>query len=130
MDSTAQDHGTQAQHRPCEHAGREDAPGTAEGAGGLVTPGSTGPRRKYLGLDGGVRASGLSAQERLAVHFRFQTGDVATAEVFAELVHLLQLEKVDPQHLDRFHHLEAETKAQRRTRQHEARAPSAARSCA
>lgn len=32
MDSTAQDHGTRAQYRPCEHAGREDAPGTAEGA--------------------------------------------------------------------------------------------------
>lgn len=84
-------------------------------------------RHKYLGLDGGIRASRFSAQESLTVHFRFQTSDIATAEVFAEFINLLQLEKMNPQNLDRFHHLEAENTKAQRTRRHGVRAPSPAR---
>jgi hypothetical protein len=39
------------------------------------------------------------------VHLGLEAGDVAVAEVLAELVDLLQLQKVDPQHLDGLHHL-------------------------
>lgn len=66
-----------------------------------------------LTLDGGVGAPQVSTQQRLAVHLGLQAGDVAAAEVFAQLVHLLQLQQVDPQHLDGFHHLWASHGGQR-----------------
>lgn len=75
-----------------------------------------GPRAQaYLTLGGGdtrdltldrrVGASQVSTQQSLTVHLGLQAGDVAAAEVFAQLVHLLQLQQVNPQHLDGFHHL-------------------------
>ena len=42
----------------------------------------------------------LSPQQVLTLHLPFQAGDVAVAEVLAQLLHLLQLQQVDPQHLD------------------------------
>ncbi len=39
------------------------------------------------------------------MHLGLEAGDVTVAEVFTELVHLLQLQQVNPQHLDRLHHL-------------------------
>lgn len=39
------------------------------------------------------------------MHLGLEAGDVAVTEVLAELVHLLQLQQVDTQHLDRLHHL-------------------------
>ena len=54
----------------------------------------------YLGLEGGqagalhrgVGAPGVSAQQGLTVHLGLQAGDVAAAEVLAEVAHLLQLQ--------------------------------------
>lgn len=62
---------------------------------------------EVLGLAqrGGVRASWISTQQGLAVHLGLQAGDVAAAEVLTQVAHLLQLQQVDPQHLDGFHHL-------------------------
>lgn len=39
------------------------------------------------------------------MHLGFEAGDVAVAKVLAQLVDLLQLQKVDAQHLDCLHHL-------------------------
>lgn len=58
-----------------------------------------------LTLHGRVGAAGLAAQQRLAVHLGLEAGDVAAAEVLAQVAHLLQLQQVDPEHLDGFHHL-------------------------
>lgn len=59
-----------------------------------------------LALYGGVRASRVATQQSLAVHLRLEAGDVAAAEVLTQVAHLLQLQQVDPQHLDGFHHLQ------------------------
>ena len=42
----------------------------------------------------------------LALHLALEAGDVSVAEVLAELLHLLQLQQVDPQHLYGPDHLE------------------------
>jgi hypothetical protein len=44
----------------------------------------------------------------LTLHLALETGDVSVAEILAELLHLLQLQQVDPQHLDRSDHLKIE----------------------
>ena len=49
----------------------------------------------YLCLYGGVGAAWFSTQQRLAVHLGLEAGDVAAAEVFAQVTHLLQLQQVD-----------------------------------
>lgn len=59
-----------------------------------------------LALYGGVGAPRVATQQSLAVHLGLEAGDVAAAEVFAEVAHLLQLQQVDPQHLDGLHHLQ------------------------
>ena len=48
----------------------------------------------------------VRAQQVLALHFALEAGDVAVAEVFAQLLHLFQLEQVNSQHLNRFYHLQ------------------------
>ncbi len=47
-------------------------------------------------------------EEILALHLALETSDVSVAEILAELLHLLQLQQVDPQHLDRSDHLKKE----------------------
>jgi hypothetical protein len=47
-------------------------------------------------------------EEILALHLALETGDVSVAEILAELLHLLQLQQVNPQHLDRSDHLKKE----------------------
>lgn len=59
-----------------------------------------------MALYGGVGASRVSTQQSLAVHLGLEAGDVAAAEVFAQVAHLLQFQQVDPQHLDGLHHLQ------------------------
>jgi len=44
-------------------------------------------------------------EEVFALHLPLEAGDVSVAEVLAELLHLLQLQQVDPQHLDGPDHL-------------------------
>ena len=44
-------------------------------------------------------------EEVLALHLPLEAGDVAVAEVLAQLLHLLQLQQVDSQHLDSSDHL-------------------------
>lgn len=80
--------------------------GFAPGAGAYLALG--GGHTRNLTLDWRVGAPQVSAQQGLTVHLGLQAGDVAAAEVFAQLVHLLQLQQVNPQHLDGFHHLERE----------------------
>ena len=48
-----------------------------------------------------VVAAALGPQQVLTLHLPLQAGDVAVAEVFAQLLHLLKLQQVDPQHLCR-----------------------------
>ena len=48
----------------------------------------------------------VAPEQVLALHLALQTGDVAVAEVLAQLLHLLQLEQVYSQHLDGFDHLQ------------------------
>lgn len=87
------------EQRPRQRGGA----GAGLGAGAYLTLG--GGHAGDLALHGGVGAAQVSAQQGLAVHLGLQTGDVAAAEVLAQLVHLLQLQQVDPQHLDGLHHL-------------------------
>jgi hypothetical protein len=47
-------------------------------------------------------------EEILALHLALETGDVSVAEILAELLHLFQLQQVDPQHLDCSDHLKIE----------------------
>ena len=42
----------------------------------------------------------LTTQQVLTLHLPLQARDVPVAEVFAQLLHLLQLQQVDPEHLD------------------------------
>lgn len=58
-----------------------------------------------LAQDRRVRTSQVSTQQSLTVHLGLEAGNVAAAEVFAQFVHLLQLQQVDAQHLDGLHHL-------------------------
>lgn len=58
-----------------------------------------------LALYRGVWTSWISTQQRLAVHFCLEAGDVAAAEVLAQVTHLLQLQEVDTQDLNGFYHL-------------------------
>ena len=51
----------------------------------------------------------IAAQQILALHLALEAGDVTVAEVLAELLHLLQLEQMDPQHLDGLDHLAMKT---------------------
>lgn len=55
-----------------------------------------------------VVAAVIGAEEVLALHLALEAGDVAVAEVLAQLLHLLQLEQVYSQHLDGFDHLKNE----------------------
>lgn len=48
----------------------------------------------------------VAAQQVLALHLALQTRDVPVAEVLAQLLHLLQLQQMDTQHLYRFDHLQ------------------------
>ena len=57
------------------------------------------------GVRGRVGPAQVIAKQVVAVHLGLEAGDVAVAEVLAELVDLLQLQKVDSQHLDGLHHL-------------------------
>lgn len=50
----------------------------------------------YLCLCWGVGTSWFSAEESLAVHLGLEAGDVAAAEIFTQVVYLLQLQKVNP----------------------------------
>lgn len=52
-----------------------------------------------------VGSSQVIPQEVVAVHLRLEAGDVTVAEIFTELIDLLQLQQVDPQHLNGLHHL-------------------------
>ena len=51
-----------------------------------------------------VVAAALGPQQVLTLHLPLQAGDVAVAEVLAEVLHLLQLQQVDPEHLDGANH--------------------------
>lgn len=51
----------------------------------------------------------LGPQEVLTLHLALEAGDVAVAEVLAQLLHLLQLQQVDAQHLDCLDHLRTAT---------------------
>lgn len=73
-----------------------------------MTRSTLGPEGRYLGLHRGVWTSRLPAQQGLAVHFRLQTSNVPTTEIFTQLINLLQFKKMNAQDLDRLHHLEAE----------------------
>lgn len=64
------------------------------------------------GVRGRVGPAQVIAKQVVAVHLGLEAGDVAVAEVLAELVNLLQLQKVDPQHLDGLHHLRRERQSQ------------------
>lgn len=52
----------------------------------------------------------IAAQQILALHLALETGYVTVAEIFAELLHLLQLQKVNSQHLDGLDHLRLQKK--------------------
>lgn len=52
-----------------------------------------------------VGSSQVIPQEVVAVHLCLEAGDVTVAEIFTELIDLLQLQQVDPQHLNGLHHL-------------------------
>ena len=58
-----------------------------------------------------VVAAIVGAEEVFALHLALEAGDVAVAEVLAQLLHLLQLEQVYSQHLDGFDHLKSGTEA-------------------
>lgn len=51
--------------------------------------------RVYLCLCWGVGASWLAAEQRLAVHLGLEAGDVAAAEIFTQVIYLLQLQQVN-----------------------------------
>ena len=57
------------------------------------------------GLGGRIGTSQVIAKQVVAVHLSLEAGDVAVAEVLTQLIDLLQLKQVDPQHLDGLHHL-------------------------
>lgn len=68
----------------------------------------------YLYLDRGTGAVSFSStQQGLTVHLGAQAGDVAATEVLTQVAHFLQLQEVDTQHLDGFHHLGSEVRGQR-----------------
>ena len=46
----------------------------------------------------------LTPQQVLTLHLSFEAGDVPVAKVFAQLLDLLQLEQMNPQHLYRADH--------------------------
>lgn len=52
----------------------------------------------------------VGAQKILALHFTLEAGNVAVAEVFAQLLHLLQLKQVNSKHLNGFYHLQIPVK--------------------
>lgn len=50
----------------------------------------------YLCLCWGVGTSWLPAEQSLTVHLGLETGDVAAAEIFTQVINLLQLQQVNP----------------------------------
>jgi len=59
----------------------------------------------YGGLVGGVGSPEVVPEQIITVHLGFEAGDVPVTKVLAEFIDFLQLQQVDPQHLDRLHHL-------------------------
>lgn len=89
----------------CTQTGKQRDLGVAHLWEGLIAAYLSLGGGEGLPLHGRVGAAGLAAQQRLAVHLGLQAGDVAAAEVLAQVAHLLQLQQVDPEHLDGLHHL-------------------------
>ena len=48
----------------------------------------------------------VASKQVLALHLALEAGDIAVAEILAQLLNLLQLKQVDSQHLDRSYHLQ------------------------
>ena len=75
------------------------------GAGVAVQAGDGGAAPAAARAVVAVVAAVVAPEEVLALHLALEAGDVAVAKVLAEVLHLLQLQEVYPQDLNRLDHL-------------------------